>query len=112
MDQVTLQILTSPSTILKALLESKLSKSVIGIRSKSLGHGTSMTTVEELIINDNETTIVLKGYDMSGYFLDRHSLRLDEIESVIPFDALFENPFLRVVQKDIDNGKSSSLKVS
>lgn len=104
MKQVTLNILHSREDILGALLQSKLSNSIIGIKSESLGPGTYMTTVVELLLNEHdEATVILKGYDMTGYFLDKTTLKLEEIESVIPFTALFENPFLRDFKREANS---------
>jgi hypothetical protein len=113
MDQVTLDIIRKKEDMLRAILQSKISKSVIGIQSKALGPGTYMTSVVQLIVNEaDETTVVLKAYDMTGYFFDRSTLSLDEIEGVIPFTALFENPFLRDMEREIKNGSSYHLKLS
>jgi hypothetical protein len=111
MDQVTLNILSDKEDILKALLQSKRSNSIIGIKAQPLGPGTYMTSVLELLITENnDTTVVLRGYDMTGYFLDKSTLKLEEIESVIPFTALFENPFMRDVRRETDD-KLYRLKV-
>ena len=69
-----------------------------------------MTSVVELIVGDTEATVVLKGYDMTGYFFDKSVLKLEEIDSVIPFTALFGNPFLRDLQREV--GDSVKLKIS
>ena len=96
MNSISLNILKSKEDILRALLESKISKSVIGITSRSLGPGTYLTSVVELLIGANDdTTIVLKEYDITGYFFDRNALKIDEIDNVIPFKAPFQNPFLK-----------------
>jgi hypothetical protein len=112
MDKIILDILTTRSEILEALLRSKISNTIIGIKSESLGPGIYMTSVVELVINEsNEATVVLKGYDMTGYFLDKSVLRLEEIEGVIPFRLLFENPFLRDIKREMRDNNSFKLKV-
>src|SRR5687768_3786763 len=100
MELVILNVLHSRDDVFKALLQSKKTKSIIGINSKSLGPGTYMTSVVELVTDQNDDTIVvLQSYDMTGYFFDTSALKLEEIESVIPFTALFENPFLRGMKR-------------
>jgi hypothetical protein len=113
MDQITLNILRSQNDILKALFQSKVSKSIIGIKSEVLGPGTYMTSVVEILVDENDdATVVLKGYDMTGYFLNKSTLKLEEIESVIPFTAVFENPFLRDFQREIENRPYYKMKIS
>jgi hypothetical protein len=107
MERITLNVINAKDEILKALLESKVSNSIIGIKATPLGRGTYMTNVVDLAIDGNNTTIVLRGYDMTGYFFDKSILNLEEIENVIPFNALFENPFLRDVKREIRSEKSS-----
>jgi hypothetical protein len=113
MDQITLNVLRSKDDILKALFQSKVSKLIIGIKSDVLGRGTYMTSVVELLVDENDnTTVVLKGYDMTGYFLNKSTLKLEEIESVIPFTTVFENPFLRDFQREVENRPYYKLKIS
>jgi hypothetical protein len=112
MTKVTLDILTSKDDILKALFQNKLCGSIIGITSNVLGPGTYFTTVIELIMRDNETLIELKGYDMSGYFFDRSKLTLEEIESVIPFNSSFTNPFLRDMEREVGHDNNRKFQVN
>jgi hypothetical protein len=112
MNKVTLDIVTDRSEMLEALLQSKISNTIIGIRSDSLGPGIYMTSVVELVINEmNHATVVLKGYDMTGYFFDKSILSLEEIEGVIPFRLLFENPFLRDITREMCDTSSLKLKI-
>jgi hypothetical protein len=108
MERITLNVINAKDEILKALLESKESNSIIGIKAAPLGPGTYMTNVVNLIIDGNyNTTIVLRGYDMTGYFFDTSTVHLEEIEGVIPFSASFENPFLRDVKREIRSKKTA-----
>ena len=86
--------------MLKALEQSKLQGSVIGINSPSLGSGTFLTSVSEIQLPWHENpVIVLKSYDISGYFLDKNTVRLNDIISVIPFTSVFQNPFLKACKE-------------
>ena len=79
---------------------------MIGITSPDLGKDTCITAVQDIILNDeDDPIIIIKGYDRSGYFLERDTLPLKNITSVIPFTSLFENPFLQEVKKDLDSVK-------
>lgn len=95
-----LNFLTSPPEILKALLNSKEEGTSIGLRASAIGEETIVTSVEDIIFQENETIIVLKPYDATGYFLPSRTIKLRDIEGVFPFSTPFENPFLNNMQKD------------
>lgn len=78
---------------------------MIGITSPDLGKDTCITAVQDIILDEDDPIIIIKGYDRSGYFLERDTLPLKNITSVIPFTSLFENPFLQGVKKDLDSIK-------
>jgi hypothetical protein len=101
MEEAGLNVIKLKSEILFALLQSQVSNSIIGINAKCLGPGTYMTAVVDIVMGtDDEPIVILKGYDMGGYFFDKASVSLDEIESVIPSTALFGNPFLRNIERE------------
>lgn len=101
MHQITINVLTARSEIFKALVESQDSSSIIGISSEELGSGTYMTSVKEIIMEDEDDCIVvLNSYDASGYFLEKNKIRLTSINCVIPFHGIFENPFLKAIRKE------------
>jgi hypothetical protein len=82
--------------ILDALIESNKGNTTIGIIAPGIFNGVLVTGIENIILNfDGDPVILLRKYDCNGYFLDRHQLKLSEIESVCPFTSSFENPFLR-----------------
>jgi hypothetical protein len=112
MNQVVLDLIDYRDGIIKALIQSRMTKSLIGVRSKLLGPGTYFTSVKEFrMLEDDEITLKLEGYDMTGYVLDKSELKLEDIEYVVPLNALFENPFLRELKREINTDSGENLKL-
>lgn len=90
-----------PQDVFKALLDSKDRGTAIGIKCRILGKGMFITSVEEILIGDgNENTrIVLKGYDFTGHVLETNNIGLTEIEGVCKFPSKFGNPILNTLSK-------------
>ncbi|MDQ2658411.1 MAG: hypothetical protein M3Y60_13395 [Bacteroidota bacterium] len=90
-----------PTDILKALLDSKARGTAIGIKSDVLGKGMFVTGVDDILIGDgNEnTTIILKGYDFTGHVLEANYIRLTDILGVCQFPSKFGNPILKTLSK-------------
>jgi hypothetical protein len=107
MDKITIEIITSPAEILRSLMESNHSGTMIGITSPDLGAGTFITVVRDILIDEDDPIIVIRGYDRSGYFFNKDTLRLKSISSVIPFTSIFDNPFLREVKKEINTAREN-----
>lgn len=97
--QITVDIITARKEIYNALVESEDHQSIIGIASPELGPGMFMTSVKEVVHEDNDVLIVLSSYDATGYFLEKNIVSLSSITGVIPFKTLFVNPFLKELQK-------------
>jgi hypothetical protein len=95
------EFIKAPNEILKALLASKESGTTIGIKASVLGRGMFVTAVEDILIGDgNENTkIVLKGYDFTGHILETNVIALTDIEGVCTFDSKFGNPILKTINK-------------
>lgn len=91
-----------PDEILKAIAASRDNGTVIGIYSPALGNTMYITGIDKLVVDGENTAVVLKEYDMSGHIFERHTLMLDEIISVCPFISPLKNPFLDKVEKDND----------
>ncbi|MBT1697428.1 hypothetical protein KK083_11110 [Fulvivirgaceae bacterium PWU4] len=102
MDKIVVEIVTSADEILKSLMESHDSGTMIGITSPELGPDTYITAVRDILIDDDDPIIVIRGYDRSGYFFSKDTLSLKSITSVIPFNSIFDNPFLREVKKELE----------
>lgn len=96
--QVVIDVITSRKDIYKALVESEGNQSIIGIASIELGPGMFMTSVKEIINEGPDILIVLNNYDTSGYFLEKNKIHLDSITGVLPFKAVFTNPFLKALE--------------
>jgi hypothetical protein len=100
--QITIDVITTRKEIFKALVESEENQSIIGITSKDLGEGMFMTSVKEILNDDDDVLIVLNSYDITGYFLEKNRVFLKNITGVIPFKAVFTNPFLKELQLKAD----------
>lgn len=103
MKEVETLFLTDPDAILSALKASKENQSVIGICSPVIGDGIFLTSVEHIISENDilegcETIIVLKRYDIHGYFMEKNTLTLNDIERVCPLKMEFKNPFLKIAK--------------
>jgi hypothetical protein len=91
-----LNIVSGAGPIMHVLLESKINNTVVGVHAKKLGKATYLTAVTEIMLPvDEEPLIVLTGFDITGYRLENNTLRLSEIQTVIPFNSKFENPFVK-----------------
>lgn len=96
--QLVIDIVTARKDIFNALVDSEDNQSIIGISSEELGPGMYMTSVKEIIDEGGDMLIVLNSYDTSGYFLEKNKVHLSTITGVIPFKAVFINPFLKALE--------------
>jgi hypothetical protein len=87
-----LEFLTGRQAILEVLDHSQQHGNVIGICSPALGPGIFITTVDH-VLNDYETIVYLKPYDVNGYKLEKSVLKLTEIISVCAFQSHYEKLF-------------------
>ena len=94
MGKLSTELVSEPGEMLNILAESKANGTTVGVIAAVLGKDIYVTAVEDIII-DNDITIVLKSYDITGYMLETNKLRLGEISSVCPFKSQFENPYMR-----------------
>lgn len=99
MQNLSTELVSDPGEILSILTESKVYGTAVGVSAPVLGSEICVTGVEDVIIDD-DITIVLKGYDNTGYMLERTKLKLSEIVSVCPFKSLFENPYMRTLKQN------------
>ena len=98
--QITIDVITCKEEIYHALLESEDNQSIIGISSGDLGPGMFMTSVKEIVDEGDDVLIVLNSFDVTGYFLEKNRISLNNISSVLPFKAVFSNPFLREIEEN------------
>jgi hypothetical protein len=97
MQNLDLAFISEPGEVLVHLVESKKNTTVVGISAPVLGNGVFLTAVEEIIDMSHDHLIVLKGYDVTGYILERNKIRLSEIRGICPFKSPFKNPYLKEV---------------
>jgi hypothetical protein len=89
-------ILSNKGDILRAIVDSKMNNTVIGIHAKILGKATYLTGIREILLQEKEEPLILLAdCDITGYFLGRKTLRLSEIMNVIPFISPFQDPNLK-----------------
>jgi hypothetical protein len=94
MQDLDLVFIADPAEVQKCLIESKVHKTVVGISAPILGSGVFLTGVQDIIQTDSDYVIVLAGYDITGYILERNKIRLSDIRAVCPFKSEFKNPYL------------------
>jgi hypothetical protein len=80
--------------MLKELIISKQSGTVVGVYSKVLGEGMILTGVQEIDSSGKSEIIVFNRYDISGHILTRTHVALDEIHMVCPFNKPYYSPVL------------------
>lgn len=100
MTEVRADFVKSIPEMLEALEQSARNGTTVGICSPALGTGIYITAVDKILYNSDffdksEITIVLKNYDVTGYFFSRNVLKLYEVRAVWPLLSPFENPFYR-----------------
>jgi hypothetical protein len=99
-DEQILNLTRESQEILKIIVSGKEQGNTIGISSPLLGEGFFITAVENIILEDGETTILFKPFDVTGFMLPTNKLRLAEIEAACPLISEFQNPVLRSLDKD------------
>lgn len=86
-----LRKIQEPQQILDELVKSMTQKNVVGIFFK--GETELVTTaVVNLIQTDIDTLVQFKDTDLHGYELDKNPVLLSDIDSVIHFETLFDEP--------------------
>lgn len=93
--------ITEPTEMFKALLDSKVHGTAIGIKSALLGKGMFVTGIDDILIGDGHenTRVILKGLDFTGHVLETNTIMLTEIEGVCRFNSKFGNPILKTISK-------------
>src|SRR5687768_5358682 len=98
MQTLSTELVSDPGEMLTILAESKASGTAVGISAPLLGSSEIYVTAVEDILIDEDITVILKGYDITGYMLETNKLKLGEIKSVCPFKSAFENPYMRTLR--------------
>lgn len=99
MQPIELSFISEPDDMLTHLRESARHGTVVGISAPVLGNGVFLTAVDEILKTDNDHLILLKGYDITGYILERNRIRLSDVRAICPFSSKFKNPYLRELTK-------------
>jgi hypothetical protein len=81
--------------ILKALLNSKENCTMVALAVPCIGAGVFITAVDDLYLNDGETYIQVKNYDVTGRIIEKTKIALKEIIGVCPLNSKWENPYLK-----------------
>ena len=85
----------SYAEILKALLDSKENGTMVALAVPCIGAGVFITAVEDLFINDDESFIQVKNFDVTGRIIEKTKIALKEIVGACPLHSKWENPFLK-----------------
>jgi len=88
------------SDILRILVASKEEAKSIAISSGRIGEGFFITAVEDIILEEGETIILFKPFDVTGFILPTNKLKLRDIAAVCPLNSEFENPVLKNFDKN------------
>lgn len=94
LNEEDLQFFRDPQEKLRAIMNSLEEGTSIGVKAAALGERVVVTGVQNVLIDEGETVVVLKPYDSSGYILPATRLRLSEISIVMTFLTRFPNPIL------------------
>jgi hypothetical protein len=81
--------------ILRALLDSKEKGTMVALAVPCIGAGVFITAVDDLFLNDGETYIHVKNYDVTGRIIEKTKIALKEIIGACPLNSKWENPFLK-----------------
>jgi len=86
--------------MLEILVEYQANNTVVGISAPVLGSGVFLTSVAHIHPAGPDYIITLKGYDITGYILERNKIKLTDIRAVGPFKSKFKNPYLKELTGD------------
>jgi hypothetical protein len=100
MDYSDWNFVNAKAEMLSILIGSKQHGIAVGIIAPAFGHDIMITAVEDIILEEGKTIIVLKQYDRSGYMLPSSRIALEDLTSICPFSSEFRNPYLDNFEKD------------
>jgi hypothetical protein len=99
-DNTPFDFVTTRKGILKELVISKQSNSIIGVYCNVFGEGMFLTAVEDIESVTKGEIIVFHQYDMSGRLLPRTRIDLNEIQMVCPFNKTYLSPLFTARQNE------------
>lgn len=88
------ELITHRDEITDEILKSKQEGNIVGIISPVLGSGMFLTGVDDLILAEGSSLVILKRFDVNGYLFPTHEIPLNSIKAVCPFTSKFRNPYL------------------
>jgi hypothetical protein len=100
MDYSDWNFVSAKAEMLGILVNSKQHGSAVGIIAPVFGDDILITAVEDIILEEGKTVIILKQYDRSGYMLPSSRITLEDMTSICPFSSEFRNPYLDNFEKD------------
>lgn len=83
-------VVSNAKQIMRLLFDSKESGHTIAIRSNKFGEGFYITAVDEIILHEGDTTILLKS--LSGDDDPSNKIKLTEIEAVLSLVSHYSMP--------------------
>jgi hypothetical protein len=98
-DEKVFDLAEGEQEILKILINSKEVGNTVGVSSISLGAGFVITAVDDIILEDGETIILLKPFDVTGFVLPTNRLKLQEITAACRLTSEYQNPVLKNFDK-------------
>jgi hypothetical protein len=105
-DNTPFDFVTTKKGILKELVISKQSNSIIGVYCKVFGEGMFLAAVEDIDGVAKGEIIVFHQYDMSGRLLPRTRIDLNEIQMVCPFNKAYRTPLFTARQSEKLNNQN------
>jgi hypothetical protein len=97
--ELQVQFIRNENAILKQFQLCKKSRGLVGVYSPVFGKGMFLTTVDEII--DNEETIIFKPYDISGNFLEKTAVSLKDISCICPFNQIYTEPAYNIAHENV-----------
>ena len=89
-----------PGEILKAILDSKEKGTMIALAVPSIGAGVFITAADDVSLNDGETFVHLKSYDVTGRIIEKTRISLKEIVGACTLHSQWQNPYLKNLAND------------
>lgn len=86
--------------ILKALLDSKEKGTMIALAVPYIGAGVFITAVDDLFLNDGESYIQVKNFDVTGRIIEKTKIPIEQIIGACPLNSQWENPYLKNIAND------------
>jgi hypothetical protein len=90
----------NPVEILQALEESRKHQKMIALFIPVNSDELFVTAVDEIIVDEKQTTIVVKQYDQTGFIIEKNRIRLADIAGVCLLNSAWQNPYMKIAIKN------------